>query len=180
MSDGDMDPRVLIAVEALDHWARYLADDDPGFLAELAVRSLEEVDYRVSAELDDFLGTPEMAAEYARSSALLSDTEDAPQPKNSSLFVVVDGKSVGGEELPQVTHERISGRAGFQPGHHARRPVAVLPSPWLQRPGQLDVPAGRVPRAHQQVASALAQRRVPSQPWTSSRSRKRGRTRPTA
>jgi hypothetical protein len=73
-SDGDMDPQVLLAVEALDHWARYLAEGDPDFLAELAVRSLEEVDYQVPADLDDFLGTPEMAAEFARISALLKDT----------------------------------------------------------------------------------------------------------
>ncbi|MGW5054753.1 hypothetical protein [Actinokineospora sp. NPDC004072] len=33
---------------------------------QLAIRSLEAVDYEVSADLDDFLASPEMAAEFAR------------------------------------------------------------------------------------------------------------------
>lgn len=73
LADGDMDPPVAFALEALDRWADYLAD--PGrssdAVADLAVVSLNEVDYQVSAELDDFLGTPEMAAEYARITGLL-------------------------------------------------------------------------------------------------------------
>lgn len=72
VSDGDMDPQVLSAITALDHWARYLADEDPDPIAELAILSLEEVDYQVSADLDDFLGTQEMAAEYARITTLLT------------------------------------------------------------------------------------------------------------
>lgn len=74
LSDGDMDPLVLFAFQALDHWAGYLADGDPDLVAELAIRSLEEVDYQVSASLDDFLGTPEMTAEFARISTLLGGT----------------------------------------------------------------------------------------------------------
>lgn len=73
LSDGDMDPLVLLALQALEHWAGYLAEEDPELIAELAIRSIEEVDYEVSASLDDFLGTPEMAAEFARISTLLSD-----------------------------------------------------------------------------------------------------------
>jgi hypothetical protein len=71
LSDGDMDPQVLIAIQALDHWADHLADGGPEPVAELAIRSIEEVDYHVSAELDDFLGTPEMAAEFDRITTLL-------------------------------------------------------------------------------------------------------------
>jgi hypothetical protein len=74
LSDGDMDPLVLLALQALDHWAGYLVEEDPEFIAELAIRSIEEVDYQVSASLDDFLGTPEMAAEFARISTLLGAT----------------------------------------------------------------------------------------------------------
>jgi hypothetical protein len=66
LSDGDMDPQVLWALEALEHWAGFLADRDPEFVAQLAIRSLETVDYEVSAKLDDFLATPEMAAEWDR------------------------------------------------------------------------------------------------------------------
>ncbi|WP_330276041.1 hypothetical protein OG205_10730 [Lentzea sp. NBC_00516] len=61
-----MDPQVLWALEALDHWASFLADRDPEFVVQLAIRSLEAVDYEVSARLDDFLASPEMAAEFDR------------------------------------------------------------------------------------------------------------------
>ena len=71
LSDGDMDPQVLTALQALHHWADYLADGGAEPIAELAIRSLEEVDYQVSARLDDFLGTPEMAAEFDRITTLL-------------------------------------------------------------------------------------------------------------
>jgi hypothetical protein len=71
LSDGDMDPQVISALMALDHWARYLAEGDPGAIAELAIMSVEEVDFQVPANLDDFLATPEMAAEYARITTLL-------------------------------------------------------------------------------------------------------------
>lgn len=74
LSDGDMDSLVLLAFQALDHWAGYLADENPDHLVELAIRSIEEVDYEVSASLDDFLGTPEMAEEFARISTLLGAT----------------------------------------------------------------------------------------------------------
>lgn len=66
LSDGDMDPRVLWALEALEHWAGFLADRDPEFVVQLAIRSLEAVDHEVSAPLDDFLASPEMAAEFDR------------------------------------------------------------------------------------------------------------------
>ncbi|WP_433233106.1 hypothetical protein ACQP2H_13995 [Micromonospora sp. CA-248260] len=66
LADGDMDPGPLIALSALEHWTTYLEGHRRGELHELALRSVEEVDHRVSAALDDFLATPEMAAEYAR------------------------------------------------------------------------------------------------------------------
>ncbi|GHH42967.1 hypothetical protein [Lentzea cavernae] len=66
LSDGDMDPQVLWALEALEHWAGFLDGGDPEFVAQLAIRSLEAVDYEVSARLDDFLASPEMAAEFER------------------------------------------------------------------------------------------------------------------
>ncbi|WP_439658535.1 hypothetical protein ACSHWB_40085 [Lentzea sp. HUAS TT2] len=66
LSDGDMDPQVLWALEALEHWAGFLADRDPEFVEQLAIRSLESVDFEVSARLDDFLASPEMAAEFER------------------------------------------------------------------------------------------------------------------
>jgi hypothetical protein len=66
LSDGDMDPQLLRALEALEHWASFLTDRDPEFVVQLAIRSLEAVDYEVSASLDDFLASPEMAAEFDR------------------------------------------------------------------------------------------------------------------
>ncbi|MGW0502535.1 hypothetical protein [Micromonospora sp. NPDC003241] len=66
LTDGDMDPELLIVLAALEHWTTYLETGQRGELYELALRSVEQVDYQVSADLDDFLATPEMAAEYAR------------------------------------------------------------------------------------------------------------------
>ncbi|MEV5820483.1 hypothetical protein ABUL04_28050 [Micromonospora harpali] len=72
LADGDMDSGLLIVLTALEHWTTYLEEHRRGELYELAIRSLEEVDYRVSAALDDFLAEPEMAAEYARIRQLLT------------------------------------------------------------------------------------------------------------
>ncbi|MGI5499200.1 hypothetical protein [Lentzea sp. CA-135723] len=66
LSDGDMDPQLLWALEALEHWASFLAGRDAESVVQLAIRSLEAVDYEVSAALDDFLASPEMAAEFDR------------------------------------------------------------------------------------------------------------------
>ncbi|MFD9697484.1 hypothetical protein [Lentzea sp. NPDC059081] len=66
LSEGDMEPQLLWALEALEHWAGYLADRDPEFVVQLAIRALESVDYEVSAPLDDFLVSPEMTAEFER------------------------------------------------------------------------------------------------------------------
>jgi hypothetical protein len=71
LSDGDMDPEVLLALSALEHWTAYLEEGSSGELYELAIRSIEEVDFQVSADLGDFLADPAMAAEYARIERLL-------------------------------------------------------------------------------------------------------------
>ncbi|MFJ6197399.1 hypothetical protein [Micromonospora sp. NPDC092111] len=71
-TDGDLDPGLLTVLSALEHWTTYLEENRRGELYELAIRSIEEVDFRVSADLDDFLATPEMAAEYERISRLLT------------------------------------------------------------------------------------------------------------
>ncbi|MFF3853292.1 hypothetical protein [Micromonospora sp. NPDC002575] len=72
LADGDMDPGLLIVLSALEHWTTYLEEHRRSELHELAIRSLEEVDFRVSPALDDFLAEPEMAAEYARIRQLLT------------------------------------------------------------------------------------------------------------
>ncbi len=72
LTDGDMDPELLTAVSALEHWTTYLETGQRGELYELAVRSIEQVDYQVSADLGDFLAKPEMAAEYERIERLLT------------------------------------------------------------------------------------------------------------
>ncbi|RMB86977.1 hypothetical protein [Streptomyces shenzhenensis] len=69
--DDDLDPGVLTAIRALAHWHSYLEQNRRGELYELAIRSIEDVDHEVSADLDDFLATPEMAAEYERIRRLL-------------------------------------------------------------------------------------------------------------
>ncbi|QDY08998.1 hypothetical protein FJK98_19120 [Micromonospora sp. HM134] len=72
LADGDMDPGLIVALSALEHWTSYLEEHRRGELYELAIRSLEEVDHRVPAALDDFLAEPEMAAEYTRITASLT------------------------------------------------------------------------------------------------------------
>ncbi|MCX2953684.1 hypothetical protein [Lentzea sp. NEAU-D7] len=76
LSDGDMDPQVLRALEVLEHWAGFLTDRDPELVVQLAIRSLEAVDHEVSADLDDFLASPEMAAEFDRIRAHLRPLQD--------------------------------------------------------------------------------------------------------
>ncbi|MEU6355914.1 hypothetical protein ABZ896_42490 [Streptomyces sp. NPDC047072] len=71
LTDGDMDTEVLAVLQALEHWQGYLERNARDEVYELAIRSVEDVDYEVSAVLDDFLATPEMAAEYARVRRLL-------------------------------------------------------------------------------------------------------------
>ncbi|MGW6443171.1 hypothetical protein [Lentzea sp. NPDC055074] len=66
LSDGDMETQVLQALQALEHWAEFLADRDPEPVVQLAIRSLEVVDHEVTAALDDFLAHPEMASEFDR------------------------------------------------------------------------------------------------------------------
>ncbi|MFJ9153425.1 hypothetical protein ACIRP7_36435 [Streptomyces sp. NPDC102270] len=69
--EDDLDPGVLTAITALAHWKSYLEQNRRGELYELAIRSIEDVDHEVSADLDDFLAAPEMAAEYERIRRLL-------------------------------------------------------------------------------------------------------------
>ncbi|GAA2692675.1 hypothetical protein [Actinoplanes palleronii] len=72
LADGDMDPELLSVITALEHWTTYLETGLRGELYELAIRSIEQVDFQVSADLGDFLADPEMAAEYARITRLLT------------------------------------------------------------------------------------------------------------
>ncbi|MEV4826682.1 hypothetical protein [Micromonospora sp. NPDC049274] len=71
-ADDDLDQGLLIVITALEHWTTYLEENERGELYELAIRSVEEVDFEVSADLDDVLATPEMAAEYARIERMLT------------------------------------------------------------------------------------------------------------
>lgn len=70
--DDDLDGGVLTAIRALSHWQSYLEQNRRGELYELAIRSIEDVDHEVSADLDDFLAAPKMAAEYERIRRLLA------------------------------------------------------------------------------------------------------------
>jgi hypothetical protein len=72
LTDGDMDPALLTVISALEHWTTYLETGRRGELYELAIRSVEQVDFQVSASLDDFLADPDMAAEYERIERLLT------------------------------------------------------------------------------------------------------------
>ncbi|WP_444950751.1 hypothetical protein [Micromonospora ureilytica] len=80
LADGDLDQGILIVVGALEHWTTYLEEGRREELYELAIRSVEEVDFQVSADLDNFLATPEMAAEYERIRRLLTTGLRSPSP----------------------------------------------------------------------------------------------------
>ncbi|MGW1783710.1 hypothetical protein ACWCQQ_31980 [Streptomyces sp. NPDC002143] len=84
--DDDLDAGVLTVISALAHWKSYLQQNRRGELYELAIRSVEDVDHEVSADLDDFLAAPEMAAEYERIRRLLDPS--AGQGAPDSLLVV--------------------------------------------------------------------------------------------
>ncbi|MFJ3308331.1 hypothetical protein ACIPSA_35690 [Streptomyces sp. NPDC086549] len=64
--DNGLDPGVLTAISALAHWKSYLEQNRRGEVYELAIRSIEDIDHEVSADLDDILATPQTAAEYER------------------------------------------------------------------------------------------------------------------
>lgn len=85
--DDDLDTGILTAISALAHWKSYLEQNRRGELYELAIRSVEDVDHEVSADLDDFLATPEMAAEYERIRRLL-------EPGAGHLAAVDDAQAV--------------------------------------------------------------------------------------
>ncbi|MFC8365646.1 hypothetical protein ACFUIY_37975 [Streptomyces griseorubiginosus] len=76
LADGDLDTEVLVAIQALGHWQGYLEHGGREEIYELALRSIEDVDHEVCAALDDFLATPEMAAEYERIRRLLGSASD--------------------------------------------------------------------------------------------------------
>jgi hypothetical protein len=70
--DDDLDRGIVAALTALMHWSSYLRGRRRGELYELAIRSIEDVDFQVNADLDDVLATPEMSAEYERIQRLLT------------------------------------------------------------------------------------------------------------
>ncbi|SNR54647.1 hypothetical protein [Actinomadura mexicana] len=80
--DDDLDNGVLTVIRALAHWQSYLEQNRRGELYELAIRSIENVDHEVSADLDDFLATPEMAAEYERIRRLLAPGQGRRNPQH--------------------------------------------------------------------------------------------------
>ncbi|MGW5657510.1 hypothetical protein [Streptomyces humi] len=71
LTEDDLDTGVLTVITALAHWHSYLEQNRRGELYELAIRSIEDIDHEVSADLDDILATPQMAAEYERIRRLL-------------------------------------------------------------------------------------------------------------
>ncbi|MFI7295596.1 hypothetical protein [Streptomyces sp. NPDC050121] len=83
--DDGLDTKILTVISALAHWKSYLEENRRGEIYELAIRSIEDVDYEVSADLDDFLATPEMAAEYERIRRLLDPGADQSPTRTSPL-----------------------------------------------------------------------------------------------
>ncbi len=61
-----MDFPLWSILDALERWTAFLETGGRDEIYELAIRSIERADFRIEAELDDFLAAPEMAAEYER------------------------------------------------------------------------------------------------------------------
>lgn len=76
LADDDLDTGILAVIVALAHWQGYLEHNRRGEVYELAIRSIEDIDHELSADLDDFLATAEMAAEYERIRRLLAPDAD--------------------------------------------------------------------------------------------------------
>jgi hypothetical protein len=72
LADDDLDRGIVAVITALMHWSSYLRGRRRGELYELAIRSIEDVDFQVNADLDAMLATPEMSAEYDRIQRLLT------------------------------------------------------------------------------------------------------------
>lgn len=70
--DDGLDRGIVAVLTALMHWSSYLQTGQRGELYELAIRSIEDVDFQVNADLDAMLATPEMSAEYERIQRLLA------------------------------------------------------------------------------------------------------------
>jgi hypothetical protein len=67
LTDGDMDGLLLMVLMSLDHWTSFLETGERRELYELAIRSIELVDFQVEdADPADFLAAPDMAAEFDR------------------------------------------------------------------------------------------------------------------
>jgi hypothetical protein len=74
LTDGDMDGLLVMVLDALDHWTTFLETGERNALYELAIRSIELVDFEVEdADPADFLGAPDIAAEYDRIMRALAD-----------------------------------------------------------------------------------------------------------
>jgi hypothetical protein len=74
LTDGDMDGLLVMILDALDHWTTFLETGERNALYELAIRSIELVDFQVEdADPVDFLAAPDMAAEYDRVMRALID-----------------------------------------------------------------------------------------------------------
>lgn len=84
LADDDLDAGIIAVIGALAHWHSYLKQNRRGELYELAIRSIEDVDEEISADLDDFLATPEMAAEYERIRRLLGPESSQEQRTRSA------------------------------------------------------------------------------------------------
>lgn len=96
--EDDLDHGLLTAITALAHWHGYLEGNRRGELYELAVRSVEAVDHEVTADLDDVLATPEMAAEYGRLQRVLGAGAGAASAEHGAGRA--DGSAAGGRRSP--------------------------------------------------------------------------------
>ncbi|MDG6109883.1 hypothetical protein Daura_19280 [Dactylosporangium aurantiacum] len=73
LSDGDMDPDLLLTVTALDSWTGLLETGDRRHVFDLSIRLIEVVERDVEdADPVDFLASRAVAAEYARITGALT------------------------------------------------------------------------------------------------------------
>ncbi|XVU21324.1 hypothetical protein ACQPZJ_29125 [Actinoplanes sp. CA-054009] len=80
LTDGDMDFPLVNFLDAVDQWATFLETGEREAVRELAMRAVDQIDFRVEADLSDVLASPEMAAEVERVNRLLGGAETLGTP----------------------------------------------------------------------------------------------------
>ena len=76
----EFNPKTTDFICAIDSWADYRLNNDPAYVARIAISMVNAIDYNIEGNTaeystDNMLGAPEMAAEYRRQRRMLIGAE---------------------------------------------------------------------------------------------------------